>query len=351
MTYPFKKDLLHFIYALHRSTTFSGITEFHVLNNENLPELRTIYRWQKELADKLEYYPCIDFSALGFKHFHLFIKDPAPEMMQLPFALEMLWLVHDVAERILYIHGLLPEEKLSELQRMIPSQAILLFTSDGRQYMHDLALALDHQGRIGSGLNSFGPFQVEASCPKNKLAELARYPLIVPVIFENYGKRLSLEGLWKSIKSRLKETVWQYIPNGNRKLLTNGKAYVKKAFAFMAELGLYRQIRIRYSSLLDEALEVFLVVESSELNSVLQSIQEFCLVAEAYHGLDGKHLLRLIGNHHLIYCLMDLALPSGSSWYFLDKRQKLDCRFKYEALFNIKEMSWQFLFKLDEVRA
>ena len=154
---------------------------------------------------------------------------------------------------------------------------------------------------------------------------------------------MSLEALWKSIKTRLGESVWQYIPNGNRKLVTNGKAYVKKALALLSELGLYRQTWIKYSALLDEALEVYLVLDASDisvLSSVLQSIQSSCLMMEAYQGTEEKYLLKMIGNHHLIYRLMNLSLSSGSGWYFLDKTKSLQCRFKYELLFKVKDLSW-----------
>lgn len=350
MTYSFKRDLLHFIYALHCSTSYSSITEFHALNKENLPELRTIYRWQKEMVGKLEYYPSISFDALGLKHVHLFIKNPSPDMLQLPFAVEMHWLVHDIGERVLYIHGLVPSENVNALRQLLPSDAFILITTDGRQFMQPLQQALDHQGRLIAFPCQGEHSQLSTVETKNRMQDLGRYPLIIPVIFENYGKRKSLEELWKSIRTRLGDAVWQYIPNGNRKLLTNGKAYVKRAFAVISELGLFQQVRICYAAFLDEALEVLLVMDSPDLNSVLQSVQQHCLVAEAYPGTEGKHLLRLIGNHHLIYALMGLSLSSGSSWYFLDKNSKIECRFRYEELFDVKSLMWHFPVEAKEVR-
>ena len=351
MTYPYKKDLLQFISALHHSTIFSGITDFHALNKENLPELRTIYRWQKEMAGKLEYFPSIAFEALGLKHVHLFIKNPTQDMMQLPFALELHWLVHDIGERVLHIHGLVPSENMQALKSILPADASIVLTTDGKQFMKPLQQAVDHLGRLIAIPSQNALFQYSAGETKNRMQELSRYPLIIPAIFENYGKRMSLEELWKSIKARLGDAVWQYIPNGNRKLLTNGKAYVKKAFAVLSELGLFQQVRIRYASFLDEAIEVFLVLDSPDLNKVLASVQSSSLIVEVYPGLEGKHLLRLIGNVHLVYALMSLILSSGSSWYFLDKTSKIACRFRYEELFDVRTITWHLPNAIKEVKA
>lgn len=349
MTYPYKRDLLQFINALHHCTTFSGITDFHVHNNEHLPELRTIYRWQKELNGVLEYYPCIDFTALGLVHFHLFIKEPSSEVMQWPFVLEMHWLVRDIGERLLYVHGLVPLDKIEIFKKSVDEKALLLFTSNGRQCIQDLLQALDHQGRLNKDMKQ--SIQMPSIESKNKLAEISKCPLIIPVIFEGHGKRLSLDTLWQAVRARLAEGVWQFILNGKRRLIINGKAYVKKAFTVMAELGLFSQVRIRYSAFLNEALEVFLVLDSSDLNRVLDSVQSSSLIVEVYPGLEGKHLLRLIGNHHLIYSLMSLSLPSGSSWYFLDKTKSIEARFRYEELFDAKTLKWNFPIEAKEVRA
>ena len=197
----FKPEILGFLNLLHRSPRYLGIADLKKEYAEHLPNMRTIYRWQKELGDKFRYFPRIHFQALGLVHLHLLIEKPSDKWVLFPFAVEIAWLIKDMNERVLYLHCLVPEIYMDTFQNLLMDlknegfckDLKTIQTGDGTQTLKDLKSCFDRKGRIEIDEleeNDSGWDLVIGSRYGQDL--LKQCPLIIPVVFENYGRKMSL---------------------------------------------------------------------------------------------------------------------------------------------------------------
>jgi hypothetical protein len=261
MVHPYSKKLLAFIEGVHEAKSYAGVTELENANDPKAKRMRSVYRWQRELGKELQYFPEIKFSLLGLCHAHVFVEEPEAGMFRFPYAVEYAWLVQTLGEHVLYLHCLVPtgdRESVGYLLQGLKDGGLCrsfscCWTGDGWQALQPLTACFDAAGHV----NPTGV--VEASWPvpvpsERGLGALEGCPLLVPVIFEHYGSRLSLNQVWTKIYQRIGQGVWAFFPKRQRKWTVNGKAYIKKALEQVNAQGLFLQNRVLYKPFLQKAV-------------------------------------------------------------------------------------------------
>jgi hypothetical protein len=159
---------------------------------------------------------------------------------------------------------------------------------------------------------------------------------VVPVVFETWGSRASLQALWDAIHARLGSQVRDYV--GRRCYATNGKAHVRHALHVLSESGAFRQYVVRYRPLLDETVRLLVLASWDEraLRSFAQCIAGEAVTIATYPTASGW-LLVLAGRPGLLDRVMD-AQPDCV--YFL--RNDETVRFRYEELYDPTSSSWKY---------
>jgi len=361
MVSAFKKNVLNYLSQVHCVPSYQGPADLLKVKKIALPQNRTIYRWHKSLKSVMEFYPSIDLSSFGLVHVHIILSGACDEMLRLPFALEAYWLMPKPGERVLYLHCALPEDFKKDFQLLFKDLKkagffkgfVHFFSFDGWQVVHELSNCIDGDGRIRFPIVEEFAINKEAFGKKLMSASglMKSYPLVVPVIFENFGKRLSLIQSWGLIRQRVGRRVWSYLPKGTRKMPVNGKGYVKRAFKLLCDWSLFRQNIIHYRPLLDHSVEIFMILITNKNDDIyyfIEGFREICPVVEFYPGTQNVSMLRILGDTDLIYALMD-RFPEGTQKqveiFFLDKSKTWGmekCRLLYEQLFDPKKGVWCF---------
>jgi hypothetical protein len=274
---------------------------------------------------------------------------------------ESAWVLRRLGERLLYLHCLIPYGDrdavyglLQELQRGgVCGRFSFVLTQDGWQGMHALAQAFDQRGHVT------GPFVQELSWtalggPQGYVVDgvAEEFPLVIPVVFEQYGERLSLQQVWLRMYERMHLGVWKYLPRKQRKWPVNGKTYVKRALAVLSERGLFRQNRVWYAPFLQESLEIFLLVKLEQpaaMHDFLRSVEKEAPIVHVYPGCDGTTLLRCVGDTGLLYALVELVpeeMADNVELFVRDRnltaRQQERVRFAYDLLFDVERKAWVF---------
>jgi len=351
MVAAFKKSILDYLTYINRIPSYQGPAALLRSEKAMVAGNRTVYRWHKEFQGLLEYYPCIDFGSLGLLHAHLILYRAGMEMLSFPLAIESCWLMNESCGKDLYIHCILPRsfkedflDSLNKLQKLNFFESFeIIFSGDGQQVSQSLGNCFDCSGRMSPGAEAL---TIGMSLPqeeKDCSGLLKSYPFVVPVIFENYGRRLSLVELWKIIYEGLGKNVWSYLPK-ERRMSVNGKAYVKKAFKMLGDWQVFRQNIIRYKPMLEHGIEIFLLININDLSSLMDCVGKFCPLAEFYSGTEDA-LVRLVGDSSLLYALMDFSATGKMRMFIFDKKRTWDssrARFAYEELFNPKSGEWTF---------
>jgi len=354
MVSVFKKEVLNFLTTIHQADACQGLMEFQRKYQDTLPDVRTLYRWLTELGDDLIYFPVMNSRTLGLVPFHLILSNPDEHCTTFPLAVECAWVIKEWTKRDLYLFGYVPaqykEEFLSVLGDVLSSHCkehICVFSDDGQQQVADVSMRLDHDGRILPGTDSLEQSSLK-DWHNGVVDELRECPFMIPVLFEGYGARQSLPGLWKTIASRLGDKVWDYLPSIRKKYHVNGKTYVTKAYEFLNSKGIFRQNILKYKPWLVDAVEVFLVVEGKseeEIHLFVHEMGRVCPVMQVYPSREPRLLLRMTGDCSMLYRLMDAFTDKDFvQLYFMDKKRTWDdkskARFIYEELFNPEAATW-----------
>jgi hypothetical protein len=342
MVAPANKNVLHFLRVLHRTPKAVGIEEF-TRTDASLPDARTLYRWQAELADDLLYYPNVTFAALGLEHVHLFLENPAAAWTTFPYAIAGEWVVSRPSEKSLYLHCLIPrshrdaiEALFADAQGKTAARLTSVATHDGWQVLRDLAI------------EDVEPVPAVAlSAQKQDVWDIVeRLPLLIPVIFETVEQRQSLPAIWEAVYARLGKRTWDFLPRFARRLPTNGKSYVKESFALLNHTGLFRQNVIRYRPLNAIGTPMFLHVEGTHVSDMINAFGKDAPLIDIYPMRDDAALLRLVSTHALtqhVFSSMN-TLPRMTSWHFVDvlrnAREPVKTRFAYEVLFDPTTTEW-----------
>ena len=97
-----------FLATVHQSATCLGLEALHQAHRQDLPHLRTVYRWHKKLGNQLAYFPAFSLEQLGLVHLHLFITAPDERWARFPYAVEARWLTQNLVDPVLYLHCFVP---------------------------------------------------------------------------------------------------------------------------------------------------------------------------------------------------------------------------------------------------
>jgi len=336
------KNVLHFLGVLHRTPRAVGLEEFARMET-SLPDARTLYRWQADLAEDLLYYPNVTFGALGLEHVHVFLENPAPAWTTFPYAIAGEWIVSRPSEKSLYLHCLIPRTHRVAIDALFldaegttASRVTSIVTRDGWQVLRDLT----------TNAPDPTPAMMRGGEPRDVWDIVERLPLLIPVIFESVEQRQSLPGIWEAVYARLGKRTWEFLPRFARRLPTNGKSYVKEAFALLNHTGLFRQNVVRYRPLNAIGTPMFLHVEGAELGAMINAFGAHAPSIDIYPIRDDAALLRLVSTHALTQQVFSSigTLPRVTGWHFIDvlrnQREPVRARFAYETLFDPTTTEW-----------
>lgn len=281
---------------------------------------RTIYRWHQTLGNRLVTYPSIAVETLGLSHLFVFANDQIEAWTSFPYAVETALVSADCTTRLLYVHAVVPDDHREAVTSLLRSRCGCQFVWGNTGWEH-----------LGLCRGEVLPSRFEA--PRSGAA-LRVCPLVVPVVFEHWGRQHSLQSLWNAIHQRLGDGVASYV--GRRHYTTNGKRHVRQAYRALMQDGAFRQHIVRYQPLTDGALRVLVVASWTEevLRSFVQRAQAHIALLVLHPTATGW-LLRIVGDPHMLDLVMD-AQPDGV--YFV--REETSARFRYEELFDPAHRSW-----------
>lgn len=339
----FQPSVLRFLLLVHRAPRAVGVEE--LAREDNVPDARTLYRWQRQLADDLIYYPSVSFGALGLTHLHLFIDDPTPGWEDFPYAVAADWVAGRPGQHALYLHCVVPEEHLGQVLEVLDElqgqntcrQITAIGSHDGWQVLGDLTSEESPPELV--------PEAVLRAQGKAVWDVVERVPLLIPIIFESVEARRSFPAIWDEIHGRLGDRAWQYLPRGARRLPTNGKTYVKDAYALLNHTGLFRQNVVRYRPLGAIGTTMFLRVTGEDVRTVVTAFVRRATALDIYPVGDTEALLRVVATHASTQWIMSgtAGLPRVTDWYFVDAlRPAPHVRFAYELLFDPSTTEWRF---------
>lgn len=335
-----QQSILRFLFVVHHAPQALGTEE--LARTLDVPDARTLYRWQDAFADDLIYFPSVSFRALGLEHWHLFIDDPSSAWEDFAYAIAGEWVTNHPGQRMLYLHCLVPSahraafrQLLDELKGYAALRAIR--TDDGWQVMRDPCDATSELEAIPTPALHEAPTVWDV---------VERFPLLIPVIFENVEQRHTFPELWRRIYQRLGERAWAYLPPGASRLPNNGKAYVKDAYALLNKTQLFRQNIVRYRPLDTTGTPLFLHVHSADLKGIITAFGKRASTLDVYPITDTEVLLRVTATHATLQYVMSSGsgLPRITDWCMVDvlHPKRITARFAYDLLFDPTTTEWVF---------
>ena len=355
--HPYSSRLLGFLEEVHRAKSYAGVSALE-RSAGAAHGLRTVFRWHRELGQRLVYFPEVKFSWLGLCHAHVFLEEASALMFRLPYAVEYAWLAPGLGERVLYLHCVVPLEDRESFGYLLKGLQdggycrgfSICLTGDGVQVFQGLRSSFTTAGH----LTLAGSFEGSWTLPEASgrgLEALAGFPLALPVVFEHYGARLSLNQVWNRVYKRVGQGVWAFFPKRQRKWTVNGKVYVKKALLQLSAEGLFLQNRVVYRPLLQKACEVFLVVkvEREGLEGLAARLSAASVCLQVYPGLNAQAFIRVVGDTDLLYQLLELfpeGMRASVKAFVFDRaatwKQQEEVRFCWELLYDRARNAWAY---------
>lgn len=335
-----QQSILRFLFVVHHAPKALGTEE--LARTLDVPDARTLYRWQDEFADDLIYFPSVSFRALGLDHWHLFIDNPNSAWEEFEYAISGEWVTNHPGQRTLYLHCLAPAKHRAEFQQLLDdlhgcTHLHAMRTDDGWQVMRDLTDAASELDLVPTPALRDAPAVWDV---------IERFPLLIPVIFENVERRHTLPELWRRIYDRLGDRTWSFLPAGANRLPNNGKMYIKDAYALLNHTRLFRQNVIRYRPLDVISTTMFLHLHSGDLRSSISAFGKQASTLDVYPITDTEVLLRVTATHATMQYVMSSMseLPRITDWFLVDALhpQRITARFAYEQLFDPLTTEWLF---------
>ena len=335
-----KAAIRKYLEAIHHTRECGGFEQICRLNKQDLPHLRTLYRWHRRLGDDLLFFPTFQLEALGLVHLHLFVPEPQLPWLRFPYAVEHLWLTENVFEPVLYLHCVVPAEHRERLDRMLdrlmenePGGCIdRIWTRDGTQRLN-----IDgRQGREDSAT-------ILTPSPGGRSDVFNRDPLAIPVIFEAWNHSVRLADLWDRIRSRIWGAVPDWVPR-DRFRYTKGPFYVRRTLQRLQAAGLFRQHWIRYTPFTEDALD-FLICGQFTINNP-EALVRSARLTEFHASSDGPSILRIVGTNDQLSAIQRGSQPIGSGScraFIVSQHETPDDtqpRFAYEHLFDPVRRRW-----------
>ena len=302
-------EFLRHVHAAPRAASVEELTHDAGLST------RSVYRWHRVYGEQLRYFPTVDFSALGLLNVHLFVRNPRAAWAALPYAVRGEWLLHAPGERTLYLHCLVPRVHAQEFDVLLDD-------------LRELGLADEIETiRTDDGWQHLGDAGMPRHVCRDAWDVVARYPLIIPIIFEMLEQRRSMPAVWLAVRERLGARVWEYLPRGARRLPHNGKRYVRDVLALLNETFLFRQHIIRLPED-EQSIQVLLRTSSAP--------QPGEYPTETYRASDEW----LVRTRLSIDGLKSILRSSVRACLFCD--EPVAARFSYELLLDVRSMEWIF---------
>lgn len=302
-------DFLRHVHAVPRACSIDELTRDAGLST------RSLYRWHRVYGERLRYFPTIDFSALGLVNVHLFVRNPRRAWETLPYAIRGEWVVHAPGERLLYLHCLIPR---------VHAHEFLVLLDDLRE-----AGAAERVETMQSddGWQSLGDVASPRHVCRDAWDVVARYPLVIPIVFEMLERRASMPAIWLAVRERLGARVWEYLPRGARRLPHNGKRYVREVLALLNDTFLFRQHVIR---LPDDERSIPVLLRTTSMPQP----SEF--PTETYSAGDEW----LVRTRVSVPAFRALLRSPVRACLFCD--EPVATRFCYELLLDVRSMEWVF---------
>ena len=218
-----QQSILRFLFVVHHAPRALGTEE--LARTLDVPDARTLYRWQDAFAEELIYFPSVSFRALGLEHWHVFVDDPSSAWEDFEYAISGEWVTSRPGQRTLYLHCLAPRSHRASFRQLLDtlngySGLRAIRSDDGWQVMRDLSDTTSELEAVPTPALHDAPAVWDV---------VERFPLLIPVIFENVERRHTLPELWRRIYQRLGERTWSFLPAGASRLPNNGKTYVNDA--------------------------------------------------------------------------------------------------------------------------
>jgi hypothetical protein len=263
----------------------------------------------------------------------VFITDPREGCLRCPYAVESSWVSPDLVQHVLYLHCLVPalhqQRATLEFAELPAAHVSVLWSGSGWQEFIDPVKAF----ALPTPATSVGADP----------AFVRRHPLVVPVLMESWQYPNSMSMMWARMRQRDPARLRYYVRG--RLHLVNGMLHVRDAYNALSAAGMVHQQVVRYHSLLESCIEVFLTVASRDaLLGLVRELRDVLRAVEAY-PLSHGYLCRLLG----LYELMDrvMLLPPDVRQalrvlYFHTKRHPSPrVAFAYEELFDPRTGTWR----------
>ncbi|HEY4360276.1 MAG TPA: hypothetical protein VGN17_04885 [Bryobacteraceae bacterium] len=308
-----------------------GLHGFFRRNHDAPRSSRTVYRWQRSLGDQLLVVPNVLVERLGLRHAHVFVVNPDPSWLSLPYAVESAWVTPDFCQEVLYLHCLVPVSTVfaDVLARYPCARVEVVWSGSGWQSFLQDDYALGVTKPVPPGTSDLA----------------RRLPFVIPAMLELWTYPNSLPLGWARIRLRLGTSVRQYLPR-TRIQYVNGKTHLTAAFRALKEEALLQQQLIRYHPLLAQSVEVFLTarMDHDEVLVFLQRLRP-CLHAIETYPMEGGYWCRLLGPHRLLDAIINVPTIERerlSGVHFHTKRHPTPVvRFHYETLFDPTKGNWR----------
>lgn len=292
---------------------------------------RSIYRWHRNLGDRLLVIPVVQVEHLGLRHAHVFLKAPVEDAVSCPYAVEAAIVTADFSTETMYLHCLVPqghERALSRWAETVGTDVRVTWTGTPWQQFLTPAVPVTL------------PLPVT---PKIETGLLRRAPMIVPAVMEAWTYPNTLPHAWHRITRRAGNHLPSYMRNAT--VSRTGWRHVGAAFEELQQAQLVNQHLVRCHPLLAMSVEVFTEwrLPREVLCNVLEKLRTFLHAVEAYPTGTG-HWVRLLGPHRLLDAIANLSATARSActgFFFHTKRHPAPrVRFAYEQLFNPKTGTW-----------
>lgn len=286
----------------------------------------TLYRWQRSLADQLLVVPNVSVEALGLRHAHVFLTNPAGDL-DCPFTVEAAWVTADFCKEVLYLHCLVPLQQVSSFTSSMAGGSVVWSSSGWQQF-----------------LNNDEPIDLGVEPIAETTDLLRRCPFIIPAMTELWQYPNSLPLVWQRIHARLGGRVKEFLPRTKIRYV-NGKNHITNTFDLLRREGLVRQQIVRYHPLLAVSVEVFVMIrlERQDVQRLLEGLRGVLHAVESYPTSDG-YWCRLLGPHRLLDAIIRLPAMVRSHLrlvHFHTKRHPTPLvRFAYEKVFDSKAKNW-----------
>jgi hypothetical protein len=320
--------LADYLATVHGARTCLGLTALHRESGNQLPHLRTLYRYHHSFRGRFAYFPIFRLEGLGLVHLHLFVTQPDPRWARLPYAVESQWCTKNLVDPVLYLHCLVPARHKERLEQFLVQLSL------SRQDLQVVWSGSPWQDlRLGHG-DAFSQEFPLPHVPTVAVEPLARELLFaIPVLTETWNQQLSLTQLWQRIHARLGDDVRRYLPT-RRFYPVNGKRHVKVVLRTLLQMGAFRQYVLRFPT----DCRLLLLAPTYE-RSLPSALRRTTRSAELFPTLNRGALWRLAGSHDLFGARSSLA---ASSIFLVEQHAPPPVRFCYEWLLDPDKRQWEF---------